>query len=59
MNNRGTTFSLVAVFVWTPFAAASTIIAPEDDPLVTAQMYRDEATLYPAVGKVAGSGSDI
>ena len=56
MNNRGTTFSLVALSVWTPFAAASTIIAPEDDPLVTAQMYRDEATLYPAVGKVAGSG---
>lgn len=37
-------------------ALASTIIAPEDDPLVTAQMYRDEAELYPMVGKVTGSG---
>jgi hypothetical protein len=35
---------------------ASTIIAPADDPLVTAQMYRDEAALYPMVGKVTGSG---
>ncbi|MGL5017146.1 MAG: trypsin-like serine protease [Luteolibacter sp.] len=35
---------------------ASTIIAPTDHPLVTAQMYRDEAALYPMVGKVTGSG---
>ena len=35
---------------------ASTIIAPSDDPLVTAQMYRDEAALYATVGKVTGSG---
>jgi hypothetical protein len=35
---------------------ASTTIAPTDDPLVTAQMYRDEAALYPMVGKVTGSG---
>lgn len=35
---------------------AATIIAPSDDPLVTAQMYRDEAALYPSVGKVTGSG---
>jgi secreted trypsin-like serine protease len=35
---------------------ASTIIAPTDNPLVTAQMYRDEAALYPMVGKVTGSG---
>jgi hypothetical protein len=37
-------------------AQASTIIAPTDDPLITAQMYRDEAALYPMVGKVTGSG---
>jgi secreted trypsin-like serine protease len=37
-------------------AQASTIIDPADDPLVTAQMYRDEAALYPMVGKVTGSG---
>lgn len=37
-------------------AQASTIIAPSDDPLVTAQMYRDEAALYAIVGKVTGSG---
>jgi secreted trypsin-like serine protease len=37
-------------------ARAVTIIAPADDPLVTAQMYRDEAELYPMVGKVTGSG---
>jgi secreted trypsin-like serine protease len=35
---------------------ASTILAPADAPLVTAQMYLDEAALYPMVGKVAGSG---
>jgi len=35
---------------------ASTIIAAADDPAVTAQMYRDEAALYPMVGKVTGSG---
>jgi secreted trypsin-like serine protease len=35
---------------------ASTIIAPSDDPLVTAQMYKDEAALYEMVGKVTGSG---
>lgn len=35
---------------------ASTIIAPTDNPLVTAQTYRDEAALYPMVGKVTGSG---
>jgi hypothetical protein len=35
---------------------ASTIIAPTDDPAVTAQMYRDEAALYPMVGKVTGPG---
>lgn len=35
---------------------ASTIIAPTDNPLVTAQLYRDEAALYPMVGKVTGSG---
>lgn len=42
-------------FVITP-VVASTIIAPTDDPAVTAQMYRDEAALYPMVGKVGGSG---
>lgn len=35
---------------------ASTIIAPSDDASITAQMYRDEAALYPSVGKVSGSG---
>ena len=35
---------------------ASTIIAPTDNPLVTAQMYMDEAAPYPMVGKVPGSG---
>ena len=34
---------------------ASTIIAPSDNPLISAQMYRDEADLYPMVGKVTGS----
>jgi secreted trypsin-like serine protease len=41
---------------------ASTVIAPTDDPLVTVQMYKDEAALYPMVGKVAGpvlSGSGV
>ncbi|MGL4400235.1 MAG: trypsin-like serine protease [Luteolibacter sp.] len=42
-------------FAITP-TLASTIIAPTDDPAVTAQMYRDEAALYPMVGKVSGSG---
>jgi hypothetical protein len=37
-------------------AEASTIIAAADDPAITAQMYRDEAALYPMVGKVTGSG---
>lgn len=37
-------------------AVASTIIDPANDPAVTAQMYRDEAELYPMVGKVTGSG---
>lgn len=37
-------------------AAASTIIAPADNPAITVQMYRDEATLYPMVGKVTGGG---
>jgi len=37
-------------------AQACTIIDPTDDPTVTAQMYRDEALLYPMVGKVTGSG---
>ena len=35
---------------------AATILAPADAPLVTAQMYLDEAALYPMVGKVTGSG---
>ena len=35
---------------------ASTIIDSASDPTLTAQMYRDEATLYPMVGKVTGSG---
>jgi hypothetical protein len=35
---------------------AATTIAPSDDPLVTAQMYRDEAAFYQSVGKVTGSG---
>jgi hypothetical protein len=37
-------------------ASASTIIAPADDPSITAQMYRDEAALYSMVGTVTGSG---
>lgn len=34
---------------------ASTILDSVSAPGVTAQMYRDEATLYPSVGKVTGS----
>lgn len=49
-----------ALLVWVGLglsrALASTIIAPADDPTITAQMYRDEAQLYPMVGKVTGSG---
>lgn len=37
-------------------AGASTIIAPTDDPNVTAQMYRDAALPYTSVGQVQGSG---
>ena len=51
--------SLIALgtcLVTTFSTRASTILAPADAPLVTAQMYLDEAALYPMVGKVAGSG---
>jgi secreted trypsin-like serine protease len=48
--------ALGACLVGTFSVRASTILAPVDAPLVTAQMYRDEAALYPMVGKVAGSG---
>lgn len=49
--------NLLAGFALTVIVSrGSTIIAPTDSPLVTAQMYRDEAALYPTVGKVAGSG---
>ena len=37
-------------------ATASTIIAPTDNPAITAQMYRDEAGFFPTVGRVSGSG---
>lgn len=47
---------LTGVILTFSISEASTIIAPTDDPLVTAQMYRDEAALYPMVGKVTGSG---
>ncbi len=43
-------------FLFATLSHASTIIDPSDDPTVTAQMYRDEAALYPSVGKVTGSG---
>ncbi|RPJ33859.1 MAG: hypothetical protein EHM17_08760 [Verrucomicrobiaceae bacterium] len=46
----------LGIFLFAAGAQASTIIAPTDDPLVTEQMYRDEAALYPMVGKVTGSG---
>src|SRR6187402_3994580 len=46
------TGSILTIFT----SQASTIIAPTDNLLVTAQMYRDEAALYPMVGKVTGSG---
>ena len=48
--------ALGACLVATFSTRASTILAPADAPLVTAQMYLDEAALYPMVGKVAGSG---
>ncbi len=48
---------LAGVALTVTASQASTIIAPTDNPLVTAQMYRDEAALYPMVGKVTGSGS--
>ena len=52
--------SVTAFLIGSAFAVlhapASTIIAPTDAPLITAQMYRDEAALYPMVGKVTGSG---
>ncbi len=37
-------------------AQASTILDSVSAPGVTVQMYRDEAALYPSVGKVTGSG---
>jgi secreted trypsin-like serine protease len=48
--------ALGACLVATFSARAATILAPADAPLVTAQMYLDEAGNYPMVGKVAGSG---
>lgn len=47
---------LVGLVLTVTVSLGSTIIAPTDDPLVTGQMYRDEAALYPMVGKVTGSG---
>ena len=55
-TTRYVSMALVGSIAWAHYAAASTIIDPADDPLITAQMYRDEALLYPSVGKVTGSG---
>jgi hypothetical protein len=53
---RHISIAFLGSIAWAHHAAASTIIDPADDPLITAQMYRDEALLYPSVGKVTGSG---
>jgi hypothetical protein len=37
-------------------AIASTIVSPADDPLISAQMYRDAALPFTSVGEVKGSG---
>ncbi|QJE99226.1 trypsin-like serine protease [Luteolibacter luteus] len=46
----------IAIMAVSATASASTIIAPADDPAVTAQMYRDAAQPYTSVGEVKGSG---
>jgi secreted trypsin-like serine protease len=51
-----TRFALIGLLAAASASRGATIIAPTDDPLVTAQMYRDEAALYQSVGKVTGSG---
>lgn len=55
-NTRRLAAAYLLVSLAAPAARASTMIDIADMPSITAQMYRDEALLYPSVGQVTGSG---